>query len=233
MTNLDTLNQAAGESAGGYTGWRRELSLALLVLVNLLPLAGVLWFDWDVGALMILYWSENLIIGFYTLVRILVVAPLGGIFAGLFFTVHYGGFCAVHGMFIVSMLFDSEMNPLAGDSWPFFLVFVQLLVNVVRQVLELAPPEWLVAFAGLALSHGASFVANFLLGGERRRLSVGTLMGSPYGRVMILHVTIIGGSFAVLALGQPLVMLLVLIALKLGVDIIMHLREHRKLAARG
>ncbi len=45
-----------------YAGVRRRLSLVVLVLVNLLPLAGVLFFDWDVAALVILYWSENLVL---------------------------------------------------------------------------------------------------------------------------------------------------------------------------
>ena len=59
----------------GYGGLRRRASLGLLVLVNLLPLVGVLWLDWDVAALMILYWSENLVLGFYTLLKMLTVSP--------------------------------------------------------------------------------------------------------------------------------------------------------------
>jgi len=50
------------------------------------------------------------------------------------------------------------------------------------------------------------------------------------GRVAVLHVAIIAGSFAVLALGQPLGLLLVLVVLKFGLNISLHLREHRKAA---
>ena len=207
----------------------RHLSLAALVVVNLLPIGGVLFFGWDVGALMVLYWSENLVIGFYTIVRMLVVSPIGGIFSSAFFLVHFGGFCAVHGLFIVSLLFDQEPSFGQGESWPLFLIFVQLLVEVVRDVMNMAPPEWWLGFAALYISHGISLVQNFFLRGERYRLTLSQLMSAPYTRIVILHVTIIFGGFAIMALGQNVLMLLMLVALKLVVDIKLHLREHRRL----
>ncbi len=218
----------------GYAGSRRHLSLVLLVIVNLLPLAGVLFYDWDIAALVVLYWSENLVLGFYTLARMLVVSPLGGLFSGLFFLIHYGGFCAVHGLFIMVLLVDPEADIFSGgNTWPFFFVFIELLIEVIRQVLAYAPPEWLWAFSALFLSHGVSFLLNFLLGGERDRLTIKQLMAAPYGRIVILHITIIAGAFATMALGQPIFLLVILIALKIGVDVTMHLREHGKIAAEN
>ena len=37
------------------------------------------------------------------------------------------------------------------DPWPLWLMFVQLLYNVSLQVFAFAPPEWLWAFAALAV----------------------------------------------------------------------------------
>jgi len=214
-----------------YNGLRRRASLALLVLVNLLPLLGVLYFDWDVAGLMVLYWSENLVLGFYTLAKMLIISPLGGLGLGTFFCIHYGGFCAAHGLFITTLLLNQDIDPMPGDPWPLFLVFPQLLINVVREVMNYAPPEWMFAFAALFASHGISFVLNFLLGPEREETSAKQLMSAPYGRIFVLHIAIIGGGIAVMALGQPIGMLLVLVLLKLGLDVTLHLREHRKLAA--
>ena len=222
-----SLVQAAGEH---YTGSRRLASLVALVLVNLIPLIGVLLFDWDVAALMILYWSENLVLGFFTLVKMLMVAPLGGLFSSAFFLIHYGGFCGFHGMFIMLTLVDDEFKVFPEEAWPAFLVFPQILFNVVMAVLAYAPPAWMVAFGALFISHGVSFLVNFVYGPERETASVKELMGAPYGRIVILHVAIIAGGFAVVALGQPLGMLLVLILLKLTVDIALHLRQHRKMS---
>ncbi|MEE4192340.1 MAG: DUF6498-containing protein [Halieaceae bacterium] len=218
------------QTADGAGTVTRYLSLASLVVVNLLPVFGVFLFDWDVGALMVLYWSENLVIGFYTILRMLVVSPIGGVFSSLFFLVHYGGFCAVHGLFVATMMLDMESNILgASNNWPFALIFVELLVDVIAAVLSVAPPEWLWGFLALVLSHGISFLQNFLLGGERSRVSLGKLMGAPYARMMVLHVAIIFGGFAVMALGQRLWMLLMLVALKLALDIVLHRREHRRM----
>ncbi len=215
------------------TEMQRNLTLAALVASNLLPLVGVFYWGWDVGALVVLYWSENLILGFYTLVRMLRVSPVGGLFSGAFFLVHYGGFCAVHGMFVLSLAVgeDAFVHP-QGDAWPLFLVFVQLLVAVVEQVLAMAPPEWLLAFAALFVSHGISLLVNFFVRGERQGLTVGALMTAPYKRIVILHVAILFGGFAVMAMGSPLALLLLLVVLKLGLDIWLHRREHGEGADR-
>jgi hypothetical protein len=230
--SLSQVPSDADISQSGYGGLRERASLLVLVLVNLIPLVGVLFFDWDVLGLLVLYWSENLVLGFYTLLRMLVKSPLGGLGMGLFFTIHYGGFCAVHGLFILVLAGGVEMDPVPAEPWPLFLVFPQMLINVVRQVLAIAPPEWLYAFAALVVSHGISFIMNFLLGAERDRLKLKQLMAAPYARIFVLHIAIIAGGMAVMALGQPLFMLVVLVLLKIGMDVALHLREHRKLAAR-
>lgn len=213
---------------------RRNVSLAALVASNLLPLAGVLYWGWDVGALVVLYWSENLILGAYTLVKMLVHSPVGGLFSGCFFVIHYGGFCAVHGVFVLLLAVGGDgFEVLQGDTWPLFFVFVQLLVEVVRHVLSIAPPEWLFAFAALAVSHGVSLALNYFRGGEYRDETIKSLMMAPYKRIFVLHVAIIAGGFGVMALGSPLPLLLLLVTLKLGLDVVMHLREHRRPAAPG
>ena len=204
-----------------------DLSLLALVLANLIPLSGVLLLNWDVGAIVVLYWAENLVIGFYTIIKLLLAAGLTGLFHSLFFLIHYGGFCAVHGLFIVGLMFDEPMAMGDDPPWPLFLVFIQLLLDVIDQVLALAPPAWIIAFAALFVSHGYSFVSNFLLGGERDRATIQSLMSEPYKRIVILHVAVIAGGFGVMALGEPLFLLLALVMLKLGLDITLHLRKHR------
>lgn len=208
-----------------------RVALAALIVVNLLPLIGVALWDWDVGSIVVLYWSENLILGAITLIKMLAKAPVGGFFQGLFFLIHYGGFCAVHGLFILSLMLGVDADPLGrGDDWPFFLIFVQLLVNVVISVLDYAPSEWLWVFAALAVSHGLSLVFNYFGRGENTRTSLGQLMSAPYKRIVILHVAIIFGGMGIMALGEPVAMLVVLVLVKLVMDVVLHRREHKQLA---
>jgi hypothetical protein len=183
----------------------------------------------------VLYWSENLIIGVFTILKMIAVAPVGGWFASAFFLVHYGGFCAVHGMFVLMLALGEDMGGglLDGESWPLFLVFVQLLVGVVARVLEIAPPHWLLVFAALGVSHGLSLLANFFYGGEYRQTTTKSLMAAPYKRIVILHVAIIVGAFGVAAVDSPLPLLVLLVAMKLVLDVWLHLREHRLVAGEA
>ena len=44
-------------------------STASLIGANLIPLVGVLFFGWDAATILVLYWAENLIVGFYSILR--------------------------------------------------------------------------------------------------------------------------------------------------------------------
>ncbi|MGB5541869.1 MAG: DUF6498-containing protein, partial [Gammaproteobacteria bacterium] len=66
----------------------------VLILANCIPLCGVLFFGWDVFALMLQFWFENVVIGVFALLRIATAGQktsIGGrLFLALFFTLHYG-----------------------------------------------------------------------------------------------------------------------------------------------
>jgi hypothetical protein len=91
-----------------------------------------------------------------------------------------------------------------------------------------ALPDLLLAgVVGLAISHGVSFWTNYLGRGEYRRLSPAEVMAQPYGRLVILHLTINVGAFVSIFLGTPIGSLLVLVVLKTALDLYFHLRQHR------
>lgn len=209
--------------------------VVILVFVNLLPLYGVFLLGWDAFWIVLLYWTENLILGFYNILRMALVkvkypaANIGKFFMIPFFAFHYGAFCAGHGLFILA-LFKKDMGKLFGnESWPFFLVFVELFVNVIKKVAVLITPEMYYAILSLFISHGFSFVYNFFMKGERSSTDMRKLMAAPYTRIVILHVAIIAGAFPVMMLGSPVYLLVVLILIKIMIDIYLHLKEHKKL----
>jgi hypothetical protein len=51
-------------------------------------------------------------------------------------------------------------------------------------------------------------------------------MKEPYTRVVVLHLTILGGGWAVMALGEPQAALVVLVLVKIAVDLAAHRRQH-------
>lgn len=203
------------------------LSLSALVLVNLVPLFGVVFFGWSVFQVMALFWLENVIIGAYNLLRMatqLLKGEWGILFLMAFFTVHYGMFTAVHGLFVMGIFGQGppvidgriEATPLAA-------------FTLMRQMIDL-DPTYLWAAIGLAASHGVSFVLNFMIGGEWKRVDVGTLMFGPYKRVVVLHLTILAGAGAIAMLGAPVWGLVVLVIIKTVVDAFSHWSERKRLA---
>ena len=79
-----------------------------------------------------------------------------------FFMVHYGGFCAVHGFFVL-MLFGKKVEMFSPDGHhlPCFLIFLELLFNVVKQLFAIVPAAFIFAFAALFISHGNIIRAQF------------------------------------------------------------------------
>jgi hypothetical protein len=217
-------------SAPLFAQHRSTITLVALILANLVPLFGVLRLDWDVGSIVVLYWVENLVIGFYTVIKLLLAAGVKGLFLVLFFIMHYGGFCGIHGFFVLGLTgFGGESPELTpGADWPGPLVFPQMLLNVARQVLAAAPDALLWAVAALLLSHGVSFLLNYIGNRENAGQTTNTIMTAPYKRIVVLHIAIIAGGFLVMSLGSPVGLLIALVALKIAMDIMLHRRSHRR-----
>ncbi|HET9083478.1 MAG TPA: DUF6498-containing protein [Candidatus Limnocylindrales bacterium] len=207
-------------------------AVVALVVANVIPLVGVLFFGWSVWNILVIYWLENGIVG---VINVLKMSAATGDEAtarvtfvvdgrpsssatkfGLipFFVVHYGIFWFVHGIFVLTL--PAFFSLMSDDG----------------MTLDLGPV--LFAAAGLAVSHGLSFWWNFLRGGEYRRTSAAALMFAPYKRLVALHVTIIFGAFAVMFTGAPAAAVAVLVAIKTAIDLGLHLADHRgDLAPRG
>ena len=213
-------------------------SIASLVLANLIPLAGVLFWGWDLWTILALYWAENGIIGAYNVAKILLAqgehqvrmlrpdgtigvastpgdraaaAMLGRTSTAIFFLVHYGMFWFVHGIFVLFAL-------------PAFTGFGTGEVAFgMRARLDLV----IFGAIGLVISHGISFWLDYV--GRKAYLAVSPQqqMWAPYARLVVLHMTIILGAFVSAFLGAPIGALVVLVVLKTGLDLGLHLREHR------
>lgn len=213
-----------------------------LIFANIIPVFFIIHYNWDVGPVILLYWAENLIIGLFQLCRIWIAPVRGGaavfgkFFLSLFFLIHFGGFCAIHGIFVFAFLsigqdMDTVMTgATGGNEWSFAwgpLIFIGLLFSVVKHFLSTASVETLFSVLALFMSHGWSFVVNHWLSGEYKQSSKEDLMTAPYKRVMILHFVILIGGFAVMSLKSPVPLVILLVIIKILMDIKFHLDSHR------
>ena len=199
----------------------RQLPIILLVAANLLPVVGVVYWRWDVFSILLLFWCENVVIGAFGILRTAVFSmrlhKIGGLFTSAFFTVHYGGFMFGHLMLLMGLfLVRSDKSR-------------ESLTDFQYAIGDFDRWTWLAIFA-LLVSHGWSFVQNFL--GKREFESLSTLgaMAMPYKRMAVTHVALIAGGFLLVGLDQPLAGLLLLLGMKIALDIVFHRREHKELS---
>jgi len=179
-----------------------------LVGANLATIAFAFLEHWNIRTVLWLYWWQSIVIGFFNVVKILLLRefstenfklgntpaqPTVGtkVFTAFFFLFHFGFFHLIYAIFLSSRLFGSA-----------------------------APAAHAPAFFDLNL---ALFFANglftFLINKDwaAPRQSIGTVMFAPYYRIVPMHLTIIlGGFFGAGAL------LYVFLLLKTGSDVISH-----------
>lgn len=195
-------------------------SAIILIVMNLIPVYGVFFLDWKVGYILALYWLENVAVGVINVLKIMTASGHSGATDGTksflvpFFTMHYGIFCLVHGVFVFAIFQEGDDGRSFGRSFGPFGHAATVL------------PALLWPAAGLFASHLFSFFKNYIMGGEYLKKSPALLMIAPYGRVVILHVTIIFGGFVTMLLGSPKPVILLLVFLKIMTDLALHLNEH-------
>lgn len=203
------------------------VSSLALVVANLVPLVGVFWLGWDAFSLVLLFWLENVVIGFFNILRMATAQGDGSgsvakkLFMIPFFTFHYGFFTLAQGVLLFAIfgkaagLESTQPGEIPAIAW--------------QQVVALGLGWTLLT---LFASHGVSFLTNTLAAGEYKQAKVDRLMGRPYGRVVIMQFTVLFGGFLAQMTGSNRWALLVLVVAKLVVDLSSHQKE-RKIFAGG
>lgn len=210
-------------------------SVSALIAANLVPIAGVVWLGWDVHFILLLYWTENLIIGCFTLLKLVLhrvkhpVHHWAKPFEMAIFYLHFGGFCVAHAAVLISFYqlgggldLDEMVRQHSINLYGWAATLLQHQLGAVI---------WPVA--GLILSHGVSFFLNFIKGGEYQRIDTGHTMIQPYRRIVILQVALLAGAFLAMQLPGERVVLSILVSVKILLDVRAHLSERKAASAGG
>ena len=130
-------------------------------------------------------------------------------FVIVFFTIHFSIFMLGHLIFI--FVLGTEFG---GTNINF------------NDIISVALPASM-----LFISHGTSFMINYLGKKEYLNTEPQTQMFAPYGRVVVMHITIIAGTFLMMITGLPAALIGIFIILKTWVDISVHTTQHAKLSS--
>ena len=191
-----------------------NFSLLLIIIGNIIPLVGVMFFGWDLAQVVVLYWVENLIIGFWNVPRILFAGKSTTrerIAMSLFFLVHYGIFCSVHGAFIISMVGFSQG------------------VSSHDQIFDFITKGILIGAVTMFFSIGWDFYQSYIRNGDYKEWDVAQAMFNPYGHIIVIHIAIILTGFITFMLGTPIILLILLIVGKIMLE---YLTKSGKLSFR-
>jgi hypothetical protein len=164
-----------------------------IVAVNAIPLAGVLWFGWNVFEVLFLYWFENVAIGVAHTARLAISTRTNGgrsLSTTWFFAMHYGMFTFVHGIFVIVLFGIVE-----GGLW-------QLSAGFIGPVIAIIAWQAILLFIDVIRTN------------RFRGRSPDDMMFEPYPRVFALHITVLAGGWLIGELGAPVWALAILVAVK-------------------
>ena len=205
----------------------RQPATLVLIGVNLVPLVGVIAWGWDAFVLLMLYWMETGIIAFWSMVRIATLPSeaVGDLTFGsekktlsrpaliALFTVHAGGFMAVHLLFLW-VVFAGEWSRKIHSVREFYEqmvvgtgLWVPLLVLFVGHGV-------VTLFASMkpALSQMAGLVPRKPAPASRAEPQGEAILLALYFRIFIMQLTIIVGMWFALVIGTvaPFIILIII-----------------------
>ena len=223
-------------------------STIVLLGVNMIPLAGVVFLGWRVLDVMLLYWAENVVIGIINVFRMAMAK--GGLGVG-----DRRMDAAIRAAIEASpdakrVTLERIGTMMKITMIPFFIVHYGVFcwghltsLNFIFDPVRGAPPfislfgydavPILIGIGPIAISHLYSFFANFIGKREYLHTTPSLLMHRPYGRVIALHVAIIAGGALVDLLGGQVYLLVILVLAKTLMDAKFHTLERDKFADAG
>jgi len=205
-----------------------------LILVNLVPIWGVWFKDWDAKEVFLVYCLESVIMGIYNVLMMLLTTfakkqddwnnggastMVSGYFFIFFFIIHYGFFLFIQvGMFLtIANVGDLEFT----DFFYFLFHVTDYLSPSTEQLLLL-----------IIASHGIIVLKDFIIPGVYKTASLGTLMFAPYARIFVQQLCVIIGGF-LLGFGLGKIFILVFILVKIFFEIILNYQKIIEEAGKG
>jgi hypothetical protein len=203
---------------------KRKLKPSDLFLmgINLVPIWGVWFANWNAREVFMVYCLESVIIGFYTLVKLGIASlvirkdvwnetggtttKMPGLFFMIFFLVHYGFFIAIQ-LSIFLETSGAEKAYGISNAWDFLVHYQRYLSDY---------SKWLLL--GFVISYGFFLLKDYLLSGAFRITPMGAIMFEPYGRIFVQQFTVIAGSLF-LGLGAGHVFITIFAAIKIFFDV--------------
>lgn len=212
---------------------RLGLSAISLIVANAAVLYLYLHYDLSLIQVVLIYWCECVWIGFFSAAKLILASIIGDPYENRWAEFSKGGalFASIVVIFFSSSAFFTVLGAVL-----MIVLFVQHSFDAGSSGIELLGHVSVVIGTSMVLlvSHGISFVTNFLILGEFRRARFGDLVAMPFKRSLALLLAIVVSLIFVILLpwlASTTLFAAIVVALKLALDLRLHRRERLTFAA--
>jgi hypothetical protein len=176
------------------------VSIASILGGNFLPIIGVFYFNWDAASIVILSWIENLIIGFYTVLKMMLTKTPSKAESIVAFLFVNGVLWPVDGLLVVVLFLSNDISLLLQDNGVIKFLHSEILWSILMSIL------------GLFVSHGILFAQNI----KKYATEIpGKFAGEAFLRIYPFHLVLGFGAFFIVNIsGGKIYALLLLVVLK-------------------
>lgn len=184
----------------------------VMIVMNLIPMYGVLFWGWSVTTLLAVYWAETLVIGLLNIPKILACRAGAGlnVETAFVFTLHFFSFSFIHAIALFIMFFANA----EGVN----------LIELFSSLFNFGYLFW--AAVPFFFSHLFSMIVNFYGQKEYLKFSPDQMAKQPYVRIGLMHATLLLGGAMTTSAGSPAGFIIAMVVLKTAMDIYAHMREH-------
>jgi len=176
------------------------------VVANIVPVINLAVKGEPIGSLLIIYWLQMIIIGFWNIIKLIVIGRWAALLYVPMFGITYMAIVNIFG-FIAGGLLDDQMR---GTAW----------------VQDFSLWNYWVPTLMFFASHGYSFYFNFLVRREDETTSWEQQMGQPFMRAMPMWVAAIIGGFIGGFFNSAAFAVLFVLPMKIVLDLLGHFVEH-------
>ncbi|HSP86938.1 MAG TPA: DUF6498-containing protein [Ignavibacteriaceae bacterium] len=195
----------------------KDKSSYFIIAMNLFPILGVIFWNWDPVSFVFIYIAETIIIGVINFFKILFskakvqdksgktvqIPLLGNLFIGLFFLFHYNAFN--YGQIELFSSFSGSGSSVEQFINYFFnddILTIALLIIIISNI--------------------ASFFFDYVKGKQYEFIPSLIFLFLPYPRIMIQQFVGIFGAFFVMMFNLPIIFLILLQICKTGAELFSH-----------
>lgn len=202
---------------GHFRKYFADSSAISLLISNIIVIILAIVQKWDIATVLWVYWMQSIIIGFFQFLRILSLKKFSTenfkinnqpthpttstkLFTAFFFAFHYGFFHFIYAIFLFNFFKSSQPFDFANLFLGGFIFFINHFFSYYQ--------------------NEQSSSSNRTID-EQKTQNIGTLMFTPYARIIPMHLIIIFGAI----LGQSA--LSVFLLFKTMADLVMHTLKHK------